>query len=55
MRFPVLLRKYLSLNAKIISFNIDPKFSDCLDGFMVLDLDSVPKELKAKLGKNLMD
>ncbi|WP_291402881.1 GNAT family N-acyltransferase [Daejeonella sp.] len=55
MRFPVLLRKYLSLNAKIISFNIDPKFSDCLDGFMVLDLDSVPKELKAKVGGNLID
>ena len=55
MRFPVLLRKYLSLNAKIVSFNIDPKFSDCLDGFMVLDLDSVPKELKAKLGGNLID
>ncbi|WP_395802989.1 lysophospholipid acyltransferase family protein [Daejeonella sp.] len=55
MRFPVLLRKYLSLNAKIVSFNIDPKFSDCLDGFMVLDLGSMPKELKTKLGGNLID
>jgi putative hemolysin len=51
MRFPVLLKKYLSLNAKIISFNIDPKFSDCLDGFMVLDLESIPKDLRLKLTK----
>jgi hypothetical protein len=53
MRFPVLLRKYLSLNAKIVSFNIDPKFSDCLDGFMVLDLENVPQDMLDKLGKNL--
>lgn len=52
MRFPVLLKKYLSLNAKIIGFNIDPKFSDCLDGFMVLDLNSIPKEIKSKLIKS---
>lgn len=53
MKIPVLLRQYISLNAKIICFNIDPKFADCLDGFLVLDLEKVPQEMLEKLGKNL--
>lgn len=36
-RFPVLLRHYLRLEAKIIAFNVDPKFNYCLDGFLVFD------------------
>jgi len=53
MKVPVLLRQYIGLNAKIISFNIDPKFADCLDGFLVLDLEKVPQDILEKLGKNL--
>ena len=53
MKVPVMLRQYIALNAKIICFNIDPKFSDCLDGFLVLDLENVPKDRLEKLGKNL--
>ncbi|NHA04819.1 lysophospholipid acyltransferase family protein [Mucilaginibacter sp. HC2] len=53
MKVPVLLRQYIALNAKIISFNIDPKFADCLDGFLVLDLEKVPQDILEKLGKNL--
>jgi len=53
MKVPVLLRQYIALNAKIICFNIDPKFSDCLDGFLVLDLEKVPQDILEKLGKNL--
>src|SRR5471030_480235 len=53
MRVPVMLRQYIALNAKIISFNIDPKFADCLDGFLVLDLKQVPQDILDKLGKNL--
>ncbi len=53
IKVPVLLRQYIALNAKIICFNIDPKFSDCLDGFLVLDLENVPKDMIEKLGKNL--
>lgn len=40
---PVLLKKYLQLNARIIGFNSDPKFNDALDGFVVLDLSRVPE------------
>jgi len=53
MKIPVLLRQYIALNAKIICFNIDPKFADCLDGFLVLDLEKVPQDILDKLGKNL--
>ncbi|HEX7366355.1 MAG TPA: GNAT family N-acyltransferase [Pelobium sp.] len=53
IKVPVLLRQYIALNAKIICFNIDPKFSDCLDGFLVLDLQNVPADMLEKLGKNI--
>jgi len=53
MKVPVLLRQYIALNASIICFNIDPKFSDCLDGFLVLDFEKVPTEMLEKLAKNL--
>ena len=52
MKVPVLLRQYIALNAKIICFNIDPKFSDSLDGFLVVDLEKIPAEMLEKLGKN---
>jgi putative hemolysin len=53
MKIPVLLRQYIALNANIICFNIDPKFADCLDGFLVLDFQKVPPEMLEKLAKNL--
>ena len=52
MKVPVLLRQYLALNARIICFNIDPKFSDSLDGFLVVDLEKIPSEILEKIGKN---
>ncbi|TGE09765.1 lysophospholipid acyltransferase family protein [Hymenobacter fodinae] len=39
---PVLLRQYLKQNARIIGFNLDPRFSNALDGFMVLDARELP-------------
>lgn len=41
-RMPVLLRQYLRQNAHFIGFNLDPNFSDCLDGFMILDMNDLP-------------
>ncbi|NQX42757.1 Putative hemolysin [Pedobacter steynii] len=52
IKIPVLLRQYMNLNAKIICFNIDPKFSDCLDGFLVVDMQNIPSEMLEKIGKN---
>jgi putative hemolysin len=45
IRLPVLVRQYLKLNARFISFNVDPNFSDVLDGFIILDLQDVPVEM----------
>ncbi len=39
---PVLLRQYLGLNGKLVSFNVDPAFNDALDGLIVVDLHDVP-------------
>jgi len=52
IKIPVMLRQYMNLNAKIICFNIDPKFSDCLDGFLVVDMRNIPPEMLEKIGKN---
>ncbi len=41
-RMPVLLKKYLQQNAKIVAFNVDPKFNNCIDGLMIQDLDDIP-------------
>ena len=53
IKVPVLLRQYMNLNAKIISFNIDPKFANCLDGFLLVDTHNIPAEILEKIGKNL--
>lgn len=53
IKIPVLLRQYMNLNAKIICFNIDPKFSDCLDGFLLVDAQNIPAEMLERIGKNL--
>lgn len=55
LRLPALLKKYLGQNAKIIAFNVDPKFNMALDGFLVLDLFNVPKETLYGLAKEFGD
>jgi GNAT acetyltransferase-like protein len=51
IRIPVLVRQYLKLNARFISFNLDPNFSDVLDGFIILDLNDVPYSMIEALKK----
>jgi putative hemolysin len=52
---PVLLKKYIKLNAKIIAFNVDPKFNNCLDGLIMLDVNDVPKSTIESLSKEAND
>jgi putative hemolysin len=49
---PVLLKKYVKQNARIIGFNVDPKFGMALDGLMILDLNNVPADTIADLQKD---
>jgi putative hemolysin len=54
-KLPVLLKKYISLNAKIIGFNIDPKFNMCLDGLLILDIFDIPMKTIESLSKEIND
>ncbi|MGL4829909.1 MAG: lysophospholipid acyltransferase family protein [Vibrio sp.] len=45
---PVLLRQYLGLNGKLVSFNVDPAFNNALDGLIVVDLCNVPSKTLAR-------
>lgn len=51
-RIPVLLKKYLEVNAKIIGFNVDPDFNNCLDGLIMLDAYNLPAEFVKALSKD---
>lgn len=42
-KIPVMVKKYLAQNAKIISFNVDPDFNNSLDGLVVVNLNTVPE------------
>lgn len=35
---PILLKQYMKLGAKILGFNVDPDFGQCLDGLVLVDL-----------------
>jgi len=49
---PILLKQYLRLNAKFISCNVDPDFSNVLDGLMLVDLAQTdPRILARHMGK----
>lgn len=54
VRIPVLMRQYIRQNAKFIAFNLDPNFSDVLDGFILLDLHDIPHETLEALQKEKM-
>jgi putative hemolysin len=41
---PVLLRQYLGLNGKLVSFNVDASFNDALDGLIVVDMRNVDEK-----------
>ena len=51
IKIPILVRQYLKLNARFISFNVDPNFSDVLDGFIILNIKDVPETMMDALKK----
>ncbi len=50
---PVLIKKYLQMNGRIIGFNIDPDFNNCLDGLMFVNISDIPFEMLETLAKEL--
>lgn len=44
LRVPVLIKKYIKQNAKVISFNVDPEFNDAIDGLMYIRISDIPED-----------
>lgn len=49
LTIPVILKKYLHMNGKIIGFNLDPEFNDCLDALMIVNIVDLPSEFAENL------
>ncbi len=45
---PVLLRQYLNLGGNILEFNVDPQFSNAVDGLILVDLLKTDRRLLAR-------
>lgn len=45
---PILLRQYLKLGGRILGFNVDPDFSNVLDGLIMVDLIETDAKVLAK-------
>ena len=43
LRIPVLLKKYIKQNAKVIAFNVDPLFNNAVDGLMYIKIADLPE------------
>ncbi|MDT0294813.1 lysophospholipid acyltransferase family protein [Mesonia ostreae] len=43
IRMPVLLKKYIKQNAKVIAFNVDPLFNNSVDGLMYIRIADLPE------------
>lgn len=43
LRLPVLIKKYIKQNAKVIAFNVDPLFNDAIDGLMYIRISDLPE------------
>ncbi len=49
---PVLLKQYLKLNGKVLTFNVDSDFQNCLDGLIIVDVLTTPRRILANyMGK----
>jgi len=49
---PILLKHYLKLGGKIVGFNIDPEFQNCIDGLIFVDLlKTQPRTLQFYMNK----
>lgn len=61
LRLPVLMKKYVKQNARLVAFNVDPKFNNAVDGLMYIRIADLPKstvkpvmeEFQAELEKKL--
>jgi len=43
LRLPILIKKYIKQNAKVIAFNVDPLFNNAVDGLMYIRIADLPE------------
>jgi putative hemolysin len=43
LRLPVLIKKYIKQNAKVVAFNVDPLFNNAVDGLMYIKIADLPE------------
>ncbi|WBU87930.1 GNAT family N-acyltransferase [Cellulophaga omnivescoria] len=43
LRLPVLIKKYIKQNAKVVAFNVDPLFNNSVDGLMYIKIADIPE------------
>ncbi|MDB4252142.1 lysophospholipid acyltransferase family protein [Flavobacteriaceae bacterium] len=63
LRIPVLIKKYVKQNARLVAFNVDPKFNNAIDGLMYIKVSDIPEstvkpvmeEFQAELEKKVME
>jgi len=63
LRMPVLLKKYIKQNARLVAFNVDPLFNNAVDGLMYIKIADLPEstvrpvmeEFQAELERKFMD
>lgn len=63
LRIPVLIKKYVKQNARLVAFNVDPKFNNAVDGLMYIKVSDIPEstvkpvmeEFQAELEKKAVE
>jgi len=55
LRLPVLLKKYIKQNAKLLAFNVDPNFNNCVDGLMYIKIADIPSDTMKPVLQELQD
>jgi len=63
LRLPVLIKKYIKQNARVVAFNVDPLFNNAVDGLMYIRIADLPEstvkpvmeEFQAELERKLSD
>jgi len=63
LRLPVLIKKYIKQNAKVVAFNVDPLFNNSVDGLMYIKISDLPEstvkpvmeEFQAELERKLAE
>jgi putative hemolysin len=63
LRLPVLIKKYIKQNARVVAFNVDPLFNNAVDGLMYIRVEDIPdstmkpvmEEFQAELERKLSE